>query len=253
VTQADLNLKYTVIEAPITGIISKLAVDRGNLVGKGDATTLATVSAVDPMFVDFSVAEVDYLRLVKRLPGLGRGELAQDRPPAFELVLADGTTFPHKGRPVFVDRAIDLKTGTILVRAEFPNPEHVLRSGQFGRVRAVTDEVPDAILVPQLAVQELQGAKTVLVVGEGNKVALRTLTVREPYQQFYIVTAGLKAGERVIVEGIQKARPGMQVKAELRPLPDGKPGSGQALPPEPASLPKAAPSPAPPPPAKPGR
>jgi RND family efflux transporter MFP subunit len=251
VIQADLNLKYTVIEAPITGIISKLAVDRGNLVGRGEATTLATVSAVDPMYVDFSVAEVDYLRLVKRLPGLGRGEV-RERPPAFELVLSDGTTFPHKGRPVFVDRAIDQKTGTILIRAEFPNTERVLRSGQFGRVRAITDEVPDAILVPQLAVQELQGAKTVLVVGEGDKVALRTVTLREPYQQFYIVTAGLKPGERVIVDGIQKARPGMQVKAELRPLTDGKPGSGQAPPPDPASPPKAAPSPAPPP-AKPGR
>jgi len=251
VTQADLNLKYTVVEAPITGIISKLAVDRGNLVGRGEATTLATVSAVDPMYVDFSVAEVDYLRLVKRLPGLGRGEVRADA-PTLELILSDGTTFPHKGRPVFVDRAIDQKTGTIQVRAQFPNPEQVLRSGQFGRVRAVTDEVPDAILVPQVAVQELQGAKTVLVVAEGDKVALRTLTIREPYQQFYIVTAGLKPGERVIIEGIQKARPGMQVKAQLSPTPDGKPEPGKA-PPEPAASPKATPSPAAPPPAKPGR
>ena len=98
--------------------------------GKGDSTTLATVSAVDPMFVDFSVAEADYLRLVKRVPELGRGELTA-RPPGLELILADGTVFPYKGRPVFVDRAISQKTGTIQVRAEFPNPEHVLRSGQF--------------------------------------------------------------------------------------------------------------------------
>jgi membrane fusion protein (multidrug efflux system) len=232
VTQADLNLKYTVVETPISGIIGKLAVDRGNLVGKGDATALATVSAVDPMYVDFSVAEADYLRLVKRVPQLGRGEIKRDGPAAFELVLSDGTTFAHKGRPVFVDRAIDQKTGTIQVRAEFPNPERVLRSGQFGRVRVVTDEVPNAILVPQIAVTELQGAKTVLVVGEGEKVALRTVTLGEPYQQFYIVTAGLKAGERVIVEGIQKARPGSKVKAELKPLTDGH--SGQPAPPAPA-------------------
>jgi membrane fusion protein (multidrug efflux system) len=231
VIQADLNLKYTVIEAPISGIISKLAVDQGNLVGKAEATTLATVSAVDPMYVDFSVAEADYLRLVKRQPELGRGEVPRDRPPTLELVLADGTTFPHKGRPVFVDRAVDQKTGTIQVRAQFPNPERVLRSGQFGRVRAVTDEVPDAILVPQVAVTELQGAKTVLVVGEGDKVALRTVTLGEPYEQFHIVTAGLKPGERVIVEGIQKARPGMRVKAELRPPADGTAGSDQARPP----------------------
>jgi RND family efflux transporter MFP subunit len=251
VIQADLNLKYTVIEAPISGIISKLAVDQGNLVGKGEATTLATLSAVDPMFVDFTVAEADYLRLVKRTPELGRGEISS-RPPALELILSDGTTFPHKGRPVFVDRAIDQKTGTIQVRAEFPNPDRVLRSGQFGRVRAVTDEVPDAILVPQLAVQELQGATTALVVGEGDKVALRTVSMRDPYQQFYIVVSGLKAGERVIVEGIQKAKPGMQVKAELRPFPDGKAEAGKAPPPEPAASPGATPAPAAPAPAKSG-
>jgi membrane fusion protein (multidrug efflux system) len=248
VTQADLNLKYTVVDTPISGIVGKLNVDQGNLVGKGEATALATVSAVHPMFVDFSVAEADYLRLVKRVPALGRGEIRKDVPAAFELVLGDGTTFAHKGRPVFVDRAIDQKTGTIQVRAEFPNPERVLRAGQFGRVRVVTDEVPDAILVPQIAVTELQGAKTVLVVGEGDKVALRTVTLGEPYQQFYIVTAGLKAGERVIVEGIQKARPGSKVKAELKPLADGHAGAGQPASPAPA------PAPAPPatPPAKSG-
>jgi membrane fusion protein (multidrug efflux system) len=193
------------------------------------------------MFVDFSITEADYLRVVKRVPELGRGEVPQGRPPTLELIVADSTTFPHKGRPIFVDRAIDQKTGTIAVRAEFPNPEKVLRSGQFGRVRLVTEEVPDAILVPQVAVQELQGAKTVLVVGEGDKVALRTVTLREPYQEFYIVTAGLKPGERVIVEGLQKARPGMQVKAELRTVPDAKPAGDKAQAPPAAAPPPAAP------------
>src|SRR6267142_2735590 len=174
------------------------------------------------------LAEAADLRLVKRVPGLGRGEVPRDRAPMLDLILADGTVFPQKGRPIFVDRAIDLKTGTIQVRAEFPNPQWVLRPGQFGRVRAVTEEVPDAILVPQVAVQDLQGAKTVLVVGEGDKVALRTVTVREPYQQFYIVSAGLKPGERVIVEGLQKARPGMQVKPELKAAVDGKPAPAQS-------------------------
>ncbi|HEY3065018.1 MAG TPA: efflux RND transporter periplasmic adaptor subunit [Methylomirabilota bacterium] len=217
VTQAELNLSYTVIESPISGIISKLAVDTGNLVGKGEPTLLATVSSVDPIFVDFAITEADYLRFVKRIPGLGRGEVRQTGPATLVLIIADSTVFPHKGRPVFVDRAVDQTTGTIHVRSEFPNPEIVLRPGQFGRVRAVTEEVPNAILVPQIAVQDLQGSKTVLVVGEGDKVAQRTVTLRETYQQFYIVTAGLKPGERVIVEGIQKARPGMQVKAETRP------------------------------------
>src|SRR5262249_60985127 len=150
-------------------------------------------------------------------------------------------------RPIFIGRAIDLKTGTIPVRAEFPNPKWILRPGQFGRVRAVTQEVPDAILVPQIAVHDLQGAKTVLVVGEGDKVAQRTVTLREPYEQFYIVSAGLKAGERVIVEGIQKARPGMQVKPELKAASDVKPAPDQAQPPA-GPPPAGPPPPAPPPP-----
>jgi RND family efflux transporter MFP subunit len=240
VTQADLNLKYTTIDSPISGIISKLSVDVGNLVGRGEPTLLATVSAINPIYADFAITEADYLRMVKKIPGLARGEAPKDRAPTLDLVLADGTVFPQKGRPVFVDRAIDQKTGTIQVRAEFPNPQALLRPGQFGRVRAVTEEVPNAILVPQVAVQELQGAKNVLVVGEGDKVALRTVTLREPYQQFYIVSAGLKAGERVIVEGVQKARPGMQVKPELRSVEDGKSGADKAPPAQPPVAPPAA-------------
>jgi RND family efflux transporter MFP subunit len=224
VTQAELNLAYTTIRAPISGIISKLAVDTGNLVGKGEPTLLATVSALDPIYVDFSVTEADYLRFVKRLPGLGRGQLRRDMPARLELVIADATTFPYKGRPIFVDRAIDVKTGTIQVRAEFPNPQRVLRPGQFGRVRAITEDVPNAVLVPQLAVQELQGAKTVLVVGEGDKVVARTVTLGDASEDAYIVLTGLKAGERVIVDGVQKVRPGMQVKAEVRaPTPAASP------------------------------
>ena len=216
VIQADLNLAYTEIRSPISGIISKLAVDTGNLVGKAEPTLLATVSSVDPMYVDFSITEADYLRIVKRIPGLGRGQVRRDTPARLELVMADATTFPQKGRPIFVDRAIDAKTGTIAVRAEFPNPQRVLRPGQFGRVRAITEDVPNAVLVPQLAVTELQGIKSVLVVGEGDKVAARTVTLGDATDDFYIVTAGVKPGERVIVDGIQKVRPGMQVKAESK-------------------------------------
>src|SRR5215510_8906801 len=150
VTQADLNFKYTVVQTPITGIVGKLMVDPGNLVGKGEPTLLATVSAIDPIFVDFAIAEVEYLQLVERIPGLGRGEIPKNRAPSLDLILADGSVFPHNGRPIFIGRAIDLKTGTIPVRAEFPNPKWILRPGQFGRVRAVTQEVPDAILVPQI-------------------------------------------------------------------------------------------------------
>ena len=211
IIQADLNLSYTTIHAPITGIIGKLAVDVGNLVGKADPTLLSTISAVDPIYVDFNVAEVDYLRLASRIRLDPQG-WAQNAPAALELFLADDKLFGHKGHVTFVDRAVDAKTGKIGVRAGVPNPQKVLRPGQFGRVRGVVEERRDAILVPQLAVQEQQGARTVLVVEEGDTVSLRPVTLGERVGDFYIVTAGVKPGERVIVEGLQRVRPGIQVK-----------------------------------------
>jgi membrane fusion protein (multidrug efflux system) len=214
--QAELNLGYTTVQSPINGIIGRIQVDRGNLVGKSDPTLLATVSAVDPIYANFSVAEADYLRLAPRIRLDPQGR-ARDTESQLQLFLADDSLFPHKGRFVFVDRAVDPKTGTIGVQAEFPNPGKVLRPGQFARVRGMVDERPDAVLVPQLAVQEEQGAKTVLVVGDGDKVALRSVTLDERIGDLYIVTAGLKRGERVIIEGLQKVRPGMQVKPELKP------------------------------------
>ena len=236
ISQAELNLGYTTIQSPINGIIGRIQVDRGNLVGKSEPTLLATVSAVDPIYASFSVAEADYLRLAPRIRLDPQGR-ARDTDSQLQLFLADDSLFPQKGRFVFVDRAVDPKTGTIGVQAAFPNPERVLRPGQFARVRGVVEERPDAVLVPQLAVQEEQGAKTVLVVGDGDKVALRSVTLDERIGDLYIVTAGLKRGERVIVEGLQKVRPGMQVKPELKPAtaapaertstPAAKPKAGQ--------------------------
>jgi membrane fusion protein (multidrug efflux system) len=216
--QAELNLGYTTVQSPINGIIGRFQVDRGNLVGKSEPTLLATVSAVDPIYANFAVAEADYLRLAHRIRLDPQGR-ARETESQLELFLADDRLFPQKGRFVFVDRAVDPKTGTIGVQAAFPNPGKVLRPGQFARVRGVIDERPDAVLVPQLAVQEEQGAKTVLVVGDGDKVALRSVTLDERVGDLSIVTDGLKRGERVIVEGLQKVRPGMQVKPELKAAP----------------------------------
>jgi membrane fusion protein, multidrug efflux system len=215
VTQAELNLGYTTVKAPITGIVGKVQVDRGNLVGKGEPTLLVTISSVDPIYADVGIAEADYLRLAPRIRLDDRGR-AQGARAELELYLADDSLFPHKGRVVFVDRALDLKSGTMSVRAEFPNPSRTLRPGQFARVRAVVDERANAVLVPALAVQEQQGTKIVLVVDDGDKVALRPVTVSDRVGEFYIVTSGLKPGERVIVDGVQKVRPGMQVKAEVK-------------------------------------
>jgi RND family efflux transporter MFP subunit len=216
VIQAELNLGYTSIQSPIDGIIGKVMVDRGNLVGKSEPTLLATVSAVNPIYVDFSVAEADYLRLAAQVRLDPQGRPQGERTP-LDLFLTDDRPFPHKGVIVFVDRAVDAKTGTIAVRAVFPNPDRIVRPGQFARVRGVVEQRPAAILVPQRAVQEQQGAKTVLVVEDGDKVALRPLKVDERVGDFYLVTEGLKAGERVIVEGLQRVRPGVQVKPVAKP------------------------------------
>jgi membrane fusion protein, multidrug efflux system len=223
VTQADLNLGYTQVTAPISGIIGKIMVDPGNLVGKAEPTLLTTISAVDPIYAEFPVAEADYLKLAAqiRLDAQGRGRDTERR---LQLFLADDTIFPEKGRFVFVGRGFDPKTGTINVQAEFPNPKRVLRSGQFARVRGTVEERPDAVLVSQLAVQEQQGAKTVMVVEAGDKVALRPITLGDRVGDLYIVTAGLKAGERVIVDGVQKVRPGMQVEPETK---SAEPGAGK--------------------------
>jgi membrane fusion protein (multidrug efflux system) len=222
IIQADLNYGYTTIASPIDGIIGKINVDRGNLVGKSEPTLLATVSKVNPIYADFSVAEADYIRLAPRINRDAQGRADGPR-QQLELLLTDDKPLPQKGRVVFVDRAMDNKTGTIGVRAEFPNPGHLIRPGQFGRVRGVIDQRPNAILVPQLAVQEQQGAKTVLVVESGDKVALRPIKIDERIGEFYIVTEGLKPGERVIVEGVQRVRPGMQVKPVVKPA--GTPGA----------------------------
>jgi membrane fusion protein (multidrug efflux system) len=183
------------------------------------------VSAVDPIYVDFPIAEADYLRYAPRIR-LDSASRVQDTRPWFDLVLADGRTFAHKGRAIFVERAVDLKTGTITVRAAFANPDRILRPGQFGRVLGVIEMRQNAVLVPHRAVQEQQGGRIVLVVDAAGKVALTQVKLDERVEDFYIVTAGLTPGERVIVDGVRKVRPGMQVKVELRSAtpPAGKVG-----------------------------
>ena len=222
VIQAELNLGYTTVRSPITGIIGKVMVDQGNLVGKSEPTLLATVSSVHPIYVDFSISEADYLRLASRVRLDPQGRPRGERTP-LDLFLGNDQALARKGHVVFVDRAVDNKTGTIAVRAEFPNPDKVIRPGQFARVRGVVEQRNDAVLVPQLALQEQQGAKIALVVEPGGKVALRPVVVDERIGDFYLVKSGLEPGEQVIVEGVQKVRPGMQVNPVSKPA--AKPGA----------------------------
>ena len=234
VVAAELDLSYTSIKSPIRGLIGKRLVAPGNLVGKGEATLLDTVSSIDPIRVNTTISEAEYLRFFAQRKDRGNDSTS------LELILADGSVFPHKGKVVIVDRAVDQKTGTLNFAAEFPNPEGQLRPGQFGRVRAVVEMAKDAILVPKRAVQEIQGMKSVLVVGADNMVALRTIQPGETVGDLLIVRDGLKPGERVIVDGVQKARPGSKVNptaaASVTPAPTaGTPGKGPSAAPQPAA------------------
>ena len=211
VVEAELNLSYCTIRSPITGLIGQRLVAPGNLVGKDGATLLDTISSVDPIRVSATISEAEYLRLRSL-----RTERKGFSVP-LDLILADGSVFPYKGKLLIVDRAVDVKTGTLTAIAEFPNPSALLRPGQFGRVRAAVETAENAILIPKRAVQEIQGMQTVLVVGADNMVALRTIKPGESVGSLLIVQDGLKPGERVIVDGIQKARPGTKVNPSAAP------------------------------------
>jgi len=203
VTQAELDLSYCNIYAPISGVIGFLQVDEGNLVGRGDATLLATISASDPLLVDFSVSEIDYLKLTDpKTVGKNAGKLH------FDLLLSDESQHPYQGTFHVLDRTVDPQTGTLKAQATFPNPGSYLRPGQFARVRVAVAERENAILVPARAIQEMQGAKTVMVVDAENKVSVRTIKVGDKADKDVVVLDGLSGGERVIVEGMQKVRPG---------------------------------------------
>ncbi len=199
---AELQLGYARISAPISGLIGKSAVSVGNLVGPTRSGALTTIVDDDPIRVRFSIDERFYLETVKR-----------DNPtkaPAgiFELTLADGTTHPQKGDLVFVDNQVDPKTGTLLVEAAFPNPGHKLLAGLFGRVKFPRKVVKDAIVVPQRAVQELQGTYSVIVVNADGKAEFRPIQVGPRQGAGWLVTTGLRTGEKIVVEGGQKLRPG---------------------------------------------
>jgi membrane fusion protein (multidrug efflux system) len=213
IAQAELNMEFCNITSPIDGLAGTRLVAPGNLVGQGEATLLTTVSNINPMRIYVSISETDYLKYFKmRAQG--------QRPGAAELdlILADGSVFPHKGRVIIADRAVDVKTGTLSLVAEFPNPNALLRPGQFGRVRLAAEVAENALLVPQKAVTEMQSARVVYVVGSDNKVQLRSVTLGDRVGEDFIVTEGIKAGEKIVVEGVAKVRPGALVAPAEKPL-----------------------------------
>lgn len=219
VANARLNLQWTRVYSPIDGIAEIAPVQVGNLVSP--STVLTTVSQVDPMKVTFPITEREYLRFADRVKEHQNDGGADDE-PAFQLILADGSTYPLPGRFYVVNRQVDQQTGTILVQALFPNPDAILRPGLYAKVRASNDTARSALLVPERAVQEIQGVYQVAVVGSDDKVALRNVKAGDQVDGFWVIDEGLAPGERVVTQGLQKVKDGIAV----RPKPDTSDASG---------------------------
>jgi len=199
---AKLNLAWTTVSSPISGIAGVAKVGIGDLISPN--TVMTIVSNVNPIYVDVSIAEQDYLRFSREKPG-DRGSRE------IQLILGDGTTFPKPGRPLFINREVDTRTGTIQVRLEFPNTTNLLRPGQYARIRAVTELRKGALLIPQQAVSELQGVYQVGVVGTDHKATIKAVKLGPLYGDMWVVESGLEAGASVIVDGLQRVRTGMTV------------------------------------------
>jgi membrane fusion protein, multidrug efflux system len=208
VRKAEIDLSFTKITSPIDGIAGISKAQLGDLVGSPGGPELTTVSTVDPIKVFIPLSEQEYMRFNREAEAKGNSE---SKGHNLELILADGRVFPHKGRLYFADRQVDERTGTIKIATLFPNPGNILRPGQFAKIRALIETQKGALLVPQRAVNELQGRFQVAVVGPDNKVDLRWVKVGERAGPLWVIDEGLKPGERVIVEGIQKVKAGMPV------------------------------------------
>jgi multidrug efflux system membrane fusion protein len=212
---ARLQLSYTSIKSPLDGRMGRAEARVGALVGKGDATLLATVSTLDPMYVSFSVSEREALAVWKRRkPGAA----------GITMTLPDDSPYAHDGRIDFVDRAVDPRTGTLALRAVFPNPVGLLQPGQYVRLRVLLSERPDALVVPQAAIQESQGSASLFVVAPDRTVQVRTVRMGARVGPLWVVEDGVKPGEHVVVKGLQQIRAGMRVEPTVEALPP-TPGS----------------------------
>ncbi len=206
---ARINLGFTRLTSPIDGIPGIAQLQVGALVSPASGT-ITTVSTLDPIKVYFTVSEQEYLAYTRRFPTVEQRE-ANHRHLELDLILADGTTYPHKGRVYFADREVNVRTGAIRVAGLFPNPGNILRPGQYGRVRTAIQVQKGALLVPQQAVFDLQGTHEIAVVDSANKVTIRAAALGDTVGHQWIVRGGVKPGERVVVAGLQKVRTGMIV------------------------------------------
>ncbi|MGB6523275.1 MAG: efflux RND transporter periplasmic adaptor subunit, partial [Candidatus Cybelea sp.] len=208
IDNAQINVGYTTIRAPVTGLIGFLNYDVGNVVGGPGSQVLDTINSIDPIRVNFSLDEPTYLALSRnRTDPDVRALRGQD----LRIILANDQPYAYSGTIYAFSPTVDPKTGTINVEARFPNPDGLLRPGGFARVRVVVENRRDALLVPQTAITKSQGVDAVYVVNSKNEVVLRSVTLGTAYKQSFVVQSGLNSGDRVIVEGTQKVQPGVKV------------------------------------------
>jgi RND family efflux transporter MFP subunit len=209
VEQAALNLNFTKVRSLISGIAGIAQIQVGNLVTP--ATVLTAVSQVDPIKTYFPISGEQYLRIAEKINPGTVNLLSSSSPIPLQLVLSNGSAYAHGGSIIFADRQVDQQTGTIRIAGAFPNPGNILRPGQYGRVRAVTQILKGALLVPQRAVSQLQGSAQVAVVGADNKVTFRAVQTGELVDAMWVISSGLMAGDQVVAEGTQKVKDGSTV------------------------------------------
>src|SRR5882724_1246204 len=211
VDSVKLDLSFAKIISPIDGVAAIATAQIGDFVSPpGDPLT--TVSTINPILVNFTASEQEYLNAMKQAAALGGDEQKVLSKLEWQLHLSDGSVYPHKGRFYALDRQVDVRTGSILVKVEFPNPGNVLRPGGFGSISTVVRVQKNALLIPQRAVNELQGGYLVAVIGNDNKVNIRPIKMGPRVDTMWIVNEGLKPGDRIVAEGMQKVREGMEVQ-----------------------------------------
>lgn len=212
---AELNLQFTQIAAPVAGRVGETKVQVGGLASANATEPLTLLSPLDPIFVEFKVGEREYLEYSRKQQAAQQATGKQIPVQPLKLLLADGTEYPYAGQYKYADRAVDVATGTLKLIADFPNPKRMLLPGQFGRIRLQTGMKEGVFVVPQRAVTELQGLRQLMVVDKDDRVAARTVTATDRVGNQWVIEKGLNEGDRVIVDGLQKAMPGAYVTPKL--------------------------------------
>lgn len=212
VQMAEIQLSYTQIASPIDGLIGKTGARVGEFVGREpNPVILNTVSRIDTMRVDFYITENDYLRFARLAIKEERRNQKRQANESLKLVLGDGSLYNELGRVDFIDRGVEESTGSILIQSSFPNPDKILRPGQFAKVRAVTNKMEEGVLLPQRCVSEFQGNYFVWLVNDSNTVQQQPVKVQDAYKDYYLIEEGVKRGDKVVFEGLQQVKTGVKI------------------------------------------